>query len=429
MADKYAINYDDPQFQQVEAEKNAAIQENNQTYDDMISQSDGFYQQQIDAVNQNAETQAQNQQERTDFTIEQINQQKDQAEKDYTKEQSGAYVDWQKQSAQHGVNAEQAAAQGLKNTGWSESSQVSMYNTYQNRVATARESYQRAVLNYDNAIKDAQLQNNSILAEIAANALEKSLQLGLEGFQYKNQLITTKLDKKQQLEDTYYKRRQDIISQINIENERKFQADENQKDRNLTKSENEKNRNLTKSENAKDRTFQAQQKELDRKYDAKQKELDRKHDIAMQNAKTKAEKEMLKKQHDYDMAKLKQQHKNDLEILKKQNQYSNSSSSSSSSKSSGSSINKSSGSSSKKTSNKGLTTSDARNEKIQTKKTSSNKSSSSGSSYDYLNKLIASGASKDKVSNEISLALREGAITNAQAKKLRDTFTPRGVAY
>ena len=31
-----------------------------------------------------------------------------------------------------------------------ESSKVSMYNTYQNRVATARDSYNRAVLNYNN---------------------------------------------------------------------------------------------------------------------------------------------------------------------------------------------------------------------------------------------------------------------------------------
>ena len=47
----------------------------------------------------------------------------------------------------------------------------------------------------------------------------------------------------------------------------------------------------------------------------------------------------------------------------------------------------------------------------------------------YLNQLIASGASKDKVSNEISLALRNGAITKAEAQKLRQTFTPRGIAY
>jgi hypothetical protein len=51
------------------------------------------------------------------------------------------------------------------------------------------------------------------------------------------------------------------------------------------------------------------------------------------------------------------------------------------------------------------------------------------SAYDYLNNLIASGASKDKVANEISLALRNGAITKEEATKLRNTFTPRGYTY
>jgi hypothetical protein len=49
--------------------------------------------------------------------------------------------------------------------------------------------------------------------------------------------------------------------------------------------------------------------------------------------------------------------------------------------------------------------------------------------YNYLNKLIASGASEDKVANEISLALRDGAIDKNQAKELRNKFTPRGVRY
>ena len=185
----YSINYDDERFKQVEADKQAALDQSNVTYDSMINSSDQFYQSQIDAAKEYGETQAKNQQERTDFIIEQQNQLKDKANKDYLKEQSGAYVDWQKQSNQFGAGAEQMASQGLANTGFSESSQVSMWNTYQNRVATARESYNNAILNYDNAIKDAQLQNNSALAEIAYQALQKQLELSLEGFQYKNTLI------------------------------------------------------------------------------------------------------------------------------------------------------------------------------------------------------------------------------------------------
>ena len=219
MADvNYDINYDDKRFTQVTNEKNQALTENEQMYDGMISQSDKFYQDQINASKDWEKTQTQIQNQQTDFAIEQINQQKDQAKKDYLKEQSGAYVDWQKQSDEYGANAEQMAAQGMTQTGFAESTQTSMYNTYQNRVATAREAYGRAVLNYDNAIKDARLQNNAKLAEIAYQALQQQLGLALEGFQYKNTLLQTQADKKLAIDEMYHGRWQDVLSQMNTEN-------------------------------------------------------------------------------------------------------------------------------------------------------------------------------------------------------------------
>ena len=218
MANNYDIDYNDQRFTQVESDKKVALNDLEKTYAGMIDKSDSYYQAQIDASQKWADRQAQLQQEKTDFAIEKIEQQKAQAQKDYTKEQSGAYVDWQKQSNQYGANAEQMAAQGLAGSGYSESSQVSMYNTYQNRVATAREAYMRAVLNYDNNIKEAQLQNNSLLAEIAYNALQQQLELSLQGFQYKNQLILDKTAKKMEVDQMYYNRYQDVLDQINHEN-------------------------------------------------------------------------------------------------------------------------------------------------------------------------------------------------------------------
>lgn len=228
----YSINYEDKRFTDVESQKQQALAENEQIYNGMIDKSNQYFQSQIDANKEWADKQQQLQQEKTDFAIEKIEQEKEQANKDYLKEQKGAYVDWQKESNQYGANAEQMAAGGLSNTGYSESSQVSMYNTYQNRVATARESYNRAVLNYNNAIKDAQLQNNSILAEIAYNALQKELELSLQGFQYENNLILDKVNKKMEIDNNYYGRRQDVLNQINTENalaEQARQYDENMK--------------------------------------------------------------------------------------------------------------------------------------------------------------------------------------------------------
>lgn len=218
MATNYDVNYDDKRFEQVESDKAEAMDDLNQTYDGMVNQTDKYFQDQINASKKWESVQSENQQAQTDFAIEKIEQQKDQAHKDYIKEQSGAYTDWQKQSAQHGVNAEQMAAQGMQTTGYSESSRVAMYNTYQNRVTAAREVYSRAVLNYDNAIKEARLQNNSILAEIAYNSFKEQLELSLKGLQYKNQLILEKSNKKLELDNMYYGRWKDVLNQINTEN-------------------------------------------------------------------------------------------------------------------------------------------------------------------------------------------------------------------
>ena len=213
-----AVNYNDSRFQEVEQDKNVALNETKNTYNEMINNSQSQYQEMIDASKDYANTQSELQQQNTNLAIDKINQAKDQAEKQYTREQKGAYTDYQKATNQYGANAEQMAAQGLNATGYSESARMSAYNTYQNRYAMARESYNQAVLNYDNSIKEAQLANNSALAQIAYEALQKQLELSLQGFQYKNQLVLQKLDAVNAQEDRYYSRYQDVLQQINTEN-------------------------------------------------------------------------------------------------------------------------------------------------------------------------------------------------------------------
>jgi len=249
MANNYDINYNDERFAKVESDKNAALNEIDKTYGEMIGQSDKYYQDQINTSKEWADKQTQLQNQQTDFAIKKIEQQKEQAKKDYTKEQAGAYVDWQKQSDPYGANAEKMASAGLANSGFSESSQVSMYNTYQNRVASARESYGRAVLNYDNAIKDAWLQNSSVLAEIAYEALQKQLELSLQGFQYKNTLLLEKANKKTEANNTYYQRYQDVLQQINTENA-------------LAEQVRQYNESLAEEKRQYDKTYALQQAEL-----------------------------------------------------------------------------------------------------------------------------------------------------------------------
>lgn len=214
----YDINYDDKRLTDVKAQEQTALTENEQLYGGMVDNVDQYYQDLQQQSKDYADKQAQLQQDNTDFAIEQINQQKEQAQKDYTKEQSGAYVDWQKQSNQYGAQAEQMASQGMAGSGYSESSNVSMYNTYQNRVAVARESLNKTMMNFDNNIQQAILQNNSALAEIYYNAHREQLELSLEGFQYKNTLLIEQANKQQELKQFYSNEYQNVLNQMNTEN-------------------------------------------------------------------------------------------------------------------------------------------------------------------------------------------------------------------
>lgn len=213
-----ASTTDDKRLTAVESAKTEAINAANNTYNDMINQTDAKYNELIQANKDYATQQQEIQQQNTDFAIEQINQQKDKAEKDYIKEQTGAYTDYQKATNQYGVSAEQQATAGLQNTGYAESSKVQAFTSYQNRYSTAREVYNNAVLSYDNAIKDAQLKNNAQLAEIAFQSLQTQLEYALQGFQYKNELLQTKLNTQIQLDSEYNNRYQQVLSQINTEN-------------------------------------------------------------------------------------------------------------------------------------------------------------------------------------------------------------------
>lgn len=214
----YAVDENDERLVAVRNEEADELTKSEELYGGMIADTKEYYDDLKDEVDKYADEQTKLQNERTDFTIDKIEQQKDQTHKDYLKEQSGAYTDWQKESNRYGVNAERQAAAGMAGTGYSESSQVRLYTAYQNRVATARESYKRAVLEYDNGIREAKLQNDVLLAEIQHEALQKKLELSLEGFQYNNTLLLDQAAKRLEIKNAYFDRYKATLDQINTEN-------------------------------------------------------------------------------------------------------------------------------------------------------------------------------------------------------------------
>lgn len=167
-------------------------------YDNMAKQQQELYDQEKAAVDSFAEEQKKLQQEATDLTLQQMEQQKAEAAEDYEKEQSAAYVDYQRQTAKHGVQAEQMASMGMTGTGYSETNRMAAYNAYQNRVASAQQTYNKLVADYNNAMAEAKLQNSSALAQIAFNALQSGLQLMRQDLETQQNLTLAKINAEEQ---------------------------------------------------------------------------------------------------------------------------------------------------------------------------------------------------------------------------------------
>ena len=211
------MKYDDERFKQVEEEKQQQLNNINQTYNDLLQERNNLTTQQNELINQWQTTQNENLDKRLAYQQDLINQQKQDAEKSYKKEAKSAYTDYRKENDQYGVSREQQVASGLGNTGYSESSRVNMYNTYQNRLSNAKQSMDTAYREFDNAIREAQLQNDVTKAENALTALQQKLNISLEAFNYKSQTTGDLLTRQQNVNDTYYNRYQNVLNQINYE--------------------------------------------------------------------------------------------------------------------------------------------------------------------------------------------------------------------
>lgn len=153
----------------------------------------------------------------TEFAIDEIERQKANAKKDYTKEQSAAYKDWQTQKDPYGANAEKMASAGLSGSGYAESSQVSMYNQYQARITAARESFQRSMDNFNASITQARLQNNATLAQIAYDTLVKQAEyaatFAMKNVELLTQMAGQKVAIKQQNQQNYLNVYQQLIQE------------------------------------------------------------------------------------------------------------------------------------------------------------------------------------------------------------------------
>ena len=209
----------DERLEEIEREKQQELAKNNQQLDNLAAEREDLTNEQNNLVDRWEQTNNDTLDKQLAFQKDLINQQKEEAKKNYEDEARSAYSDYRRETNDYGVTREKLADQGLAHSGYSESSRIGMYSAYQNRLGMARKGLDKAYLDFNNAIKEAQLTNDTNKAQNALKTLENKLQISLEGFNYKDALARDRMNMEMQTGDRYYNRYQNTINQINYEQE------------------------------------------------------------------------------------------------------------------------------------------------------------------------------------------------------------------
>lgn len=141
-------------------------------------------------------------------TQNEVNRQKQEIDETATKQGKALYSDYKKQANPYGATAEQMASNGLNNSGYAESSQVNLYNTYQKNVTSlmtnATKLKAEADFNMNQAYLDADIQK-------AQNTLAI--------YKQKSELLLTEYDLKQDRVKFDYQKERDRIADEHWERE------------------------------------------------------------------------------------------------------------------------------------------------------------------------------------------------------------------
>lgn len=251
---------EEERYQKLANEKQAALDKSTQTYEDLINQNN-VYSQGVDTYLNNYQT-TQNDiyDKQLAYQTELQNQNKEKAERNFQKEaqaSKNAYYDF---INPYGVQAEIQAQNGLAGSGYSETAKSQAWTTQQNRTAQARASMNEAKLQFDNAIKEAQLNNDTQKAQLALQILEQKQNEMLRSFNYTSEARQNQLNNYQNLDSDYNNRYNTLYNQIADE---KAKAEAiRQYEQNFLEQQRQYNQSLAQAQ----RQWEAEQAEKQRQY-------------------------------------------------------------------------------------------------------------------------------------------------------------------
>lgn len=144
----------------------------------------------------------------TEMNIAELEKNKQEIDKDVDKTNKALYAEYKKASNPYGNNAENLASQGLGNSGYAETTQTNLYNTYQRNITDTLNNARDLKSDFDFQINKARQTGDLTLAKNA-----------LEIYNQKMQLLTQEYELKNNREQFLYQKEQNALAQNNWERE------------------------------------------------------------------------------------------------------------------------------------------------------------------------------------------------------------------
>ena len=203
----------DERLNNILSERDKAINESNSTYQGLINNNKNLYDEQLKGLDTYETTQNGIAQGNYEQAINQINQNKENAQKRTDIENQKAYNSYQKVINPYGV--EQESLGGLGNSGYSETFKLGAYNQYQNRIGKANIALQEAFTQYDNEMSEAKRTYDTTKAQNALTKLQMQLEYAKSYNDTNTSLSLGQLTGKQNLNSDYDNRYMNMINHIN----------------------------------------------------------------------------------------------------------------------------------------------------------------------------------------------------------------------
>lgn len=124
--------------------------------------------------------------QQTQMNVDQLQRQKEKLDEEAIKTNKALYTEYKKNNNPYGANAEQLASRGLGNSGYAETTQTSLYNTYQKNVTDTLNNARSLKADFDFQISQAKQQGNITLAQNLLDIYNQKLQLLTQNYELRN---------------------------------------------------------------------------------------------------------------------------------------------------------------------------------------------------------------------------------------------------